>query len=86
MSLLFDSRSLLPRSSGRKCALKSENLDGQSKLYGCYYGELLRGIRWKAWDPRPQYIYSSAELLRHLQWADGRPETNTLIRARLQSD
>jgi 2-polyprenyl-3-methyl-5-hydroxy-6-metoxy-1,4-benzoquinol methylase len=43
-------------------------------LYGYYYAELLRGIRWNAWDNTHQYIYSSVELLRNLRQFGWRPE------------
>ncbi len=44
-------------------------------LYGYYYCELLRDIRWEAWDATHQYIYSSVELLRKMRRAGWRPET-----------
>jgi 2-polyprenyl-3-methyl-5-hydroxy-6-metoxy-1,4-benzoquinol methylase len=47
--------------------LSTPNRMSPEGLYGYYYGELLRGTRWNAWDTTHQYIYSSVELLRILR-------------------
>lgn len=42
-------------------------------LYGYYYAELIRGKKYKAWDPTHQRIYTSFEILSALRRAGWRP-------------
>ena len=54
--------------------LSTPNRMSPEGLYGYYWGELLRGRVWKAWDETHGRIYSSFELLRAIERAAWKPD------------
>lgn len=60
---------------GASLLLSTPNRMSPEGLYGYYYGELIRGVRFQAWDPTHQKIYSSFEILASLRRAGWQPST-----------
>ena len=58
---------------GAQFLLSTPNKISTVGLHGYYYKELIRGVRFKAWDNTHQRIYSSFEILTSLQRAGWRP-------------
>ena len=54
--------------------LSTPNRMSPEGLYGYYWGELVRGRVWKAWDETHGRIHSSFELLRAMKRAAWKPE------------
>lgn len=61
--------------SGATLILSTPNRLSPEGLYGYYYAEKLRGVRWTAWDPTHHRIYTSFELLRILRRSGWHPDS-----------
>lgn len=71
-ALLAEARRLIAPSG--HLLLTTPNRMSPDGLYGYYYAEKLRGLRYKAWDPTHQRIYSSFEILALLKRCGWEPE------------
>lgn len=55
--------------------LSTPNRLSPEGLYGYYYAEKVRGIRWKAWDRTHHRIYTSFEILRAVRRSGWEPHS-----------